>query len=82
MHPEDQKAYEHLAQTWNRMRAQLTPEQIRKLEAEEDDLDPPSNHPALNPKTRENLTMLFDAYQKKGKAGLQKRFDQLFPEKK
>lgn len=86
MHSEDRKAYERMREIWERRRAQMTPEEIRRLEREDGgDLDPPASvigsHPALNPRTQENLTMLFDAYRKNGEAGLTKKFDRIFPAK-
>jgi hypothetical protein len=74
VHPEDQKAYERMKEYWERRRAQLTSEELQKLQ-DPGDIDPPRSemfgHPALNPKTQENLTLLFDAYQKERGSGPQ-----------
>jgi hypothetical protein len=82
LHPEDQEAIQRLSETAARTRATnpRTPEELKQMS---DDLDSDilSSHPALNPKTEENLTTLFQTYRKNAPAGLAKKFDQLFSKK-
>jgi hypothetical protein len=40
----------------------------------------PRENPALDPQTRQNLVHLANAYQRNGPAGLEKKYNELFPE--
>ena len=81
MHPDDQAFVDRLPAQLAKFRERYPQKPARDWEDEEGIYsDPrPIDHPAFSPTTQQNLTSLFEAYQKEGQEGLAKKYDELVP---